>query len=60
VRNDHIIEDIWPDTVGRWHERIETVYAERYQSYQFVFVALPCPANTLGDSNLLIIHRGLS
>lgn len=53
----YIIEDIQPDTVGRWYERIERVYLKRYQSYQFVFVALPCPANTLGDNNLLIIHR---
>jgi len=55
----YIIEDIPYDTIGRWHERIETVYAEGYPSYQFVFVALPNPANTL-DNNLLIIHRRLS
>lgn len=52
----YIIEDILHDTVGRWHERIETVYVERYPSYEFVFVALPNPANTI-DNNLLIIRR---
>lgn len=55
----YIIEDISYDTIGRWNERIETVYAQTYPSYQFVFVALPCPANTY-NNNLLIIRRGMS
>lgn len=49
----YITEDIRADRVDEWNDRFETIYSERYPTYEFAFVTLAKRAY----NNLLVIRR---
>jgi hypothetical protein len=52
----YVIEDILQETIGRWHNQLETIYAKQFPNHDFALVELPNSYNT-HDNNLLIISR---
>lgn len=52
----YVVEDIDNESMTRWRERLETVYAKSYPALEFALVALPNALNH-EDNNLLIIRR---
>jgi hypothetical protein len=54
----YVIEDIADNQRERWYETLGEVYAKRYPTYEFAFVALPNSLNS-GDNNMLIVRRHL-
>ena len=52
----YVIEDIAPDMVNRWCDRIKMIYSKRYTGYEFALVILPKSLN-LSDNALLVIRR---
>ena len=52
----YICEDIMSDVIDKWRERLETVYAKQYSTYEFAFVVLRDGGNQA--NNLLVVRRG--
>jgi hypothetical protein len=52
----YVIEDIFRETIERWHNQLVTIYAPRFPNYEFAFVELPNSFNDY-ENNMLIIRR---
>jgi hypothetical protein len=52
----YVIEDLENETIGKWRNRLETIYTQRFPNHEFAFVTLPNSPNEC-DNNMLIIHR---
>jgi hypothetical protein len=51
----YVIEDLLQETVPRWLEVLQNVYAKRFPGHEFALVELPNARNR-GDNNLLIVR----
>ncbi len=51
----YVIEDILRETIGKWHNQLETTYSKRFPNHEFALVTLPNTFNDC-DNNLLIIR----
>jgi hypothetical protein len=53
----YVIEDVLQETIEKWNDQLETVYAKKFPNHEFAFVELPNSSNDR-DNNLVIIRRG--
>lgn len=51
----YVIEDIAWSCFDKWYDRLETIYAKHYPTFEFAFVVMANP----GHNNLLVIRRPL-
>ena len=51
----YVAEDVGWDTFDKWYERLETVYAKQFPTYEFAFVVL----SSRGHNNMLVIRKPL-
>lgn len=52
----YVIEDIENETLGKWHNQLETICVNRFPNHVFALVKLPNSLNEC-DNNMLIIRR---
>ena len=52
----YAIEDIFRETIERWHNQLETIYAKRFPNDEFAFVEVPNSFDS-DENNMLIIRR---
>jgi hypothetical protein len=50
----YVTEDIGADTIDKWYEHLETVYAKKHPTFEFAFLVL---SERGGSNNLMVVRR---